>query len=485
MENKSFKSFGISAEIVKALQSLRYYNPTLVQEEVIPLALEKKDILVESQTGSGKTAAYGIPICEQVIWEENKPQALILVPTRELALQIKADIMNIGRLKRMKVTAVFGKSPFKIQKSELKQKSHIVVGTPGRILEHLREKTLVVDEIRTLVLDEADEMLNMGFIEQVEEIIDYLPKERQTMLFSATMPPEIARLASFHMTNDRVSVKIENSVENAPNILQSYIKVQDTPKEKLLLDLLTIENPDACIIFCNMKDTVNDVDAYLGKANLPVDKLHGGMDQEDRLAVLDEFRSGKLRYLVATDVAARGIDIENVTHVVNYDVPFEKESFIHRIGRTGRAGKTGVALTMVSENDKRRWQEVRDYAFEENAELTEINVPSERTVSRAKDAFEKKINTRITPRIARNKELNKDITKIYFNGGKKKKLRAIDFVGTLTSIKDVTAEDIGIITIQENVTYIEVLNGKGGYVISEMQNRTVKGKSLKVHKARK
>ena len=300
MENKSFKSFGISAEIVKALQSLRYYNPTLVQEEVIPLALEKKDILVESQTGSGNTAAYGIPICEQVIWEENKPQALILVPTRELALQIKADIMNIGRLKRMKVTAVFGKSPFKIQKSELKQKSHIVVGTPGRILEHLREKTLVVDEIRTLVLDEADEMLNMGFIEQVEEIIDYLPKERQTMLFSATMPSEITRLASFYISSNPVTIKMEKSLENAPNILQSYIEIQEDSKEKVLLDLLTIENPDVCIIFCNTKDVVDAVNAYLDNQGLPIAKLHGGMDQEDRLVVMENFRSGKLRYLVAT-----------------------------------------------------------------------------------------------------------------------------------------------------------------------------------------
>ncbi|HJB24890.1 MAG TPA: DEAD/DEAH box helicase [Candidatus Jeotgalibaca pullicola] len=485
MEKKTFESFGTSPEILKALMSLRYYSPTKVQEEVIPLALEKQDIIVESQTGSGKTAAFGIPICEQVIWEENKPQALILVPTRELALQIKADIMNIGRLKRIKATAVFGKSPFKIQKSELKQKSHIVVGTPGRILEHLQEGTLVVGQIRTLVLDEADEMLNMGFIEQVEAVIDYLPKERQTMLFSATMPPEVDRLASFHMRNDRVAIRMEKTVENTPKILQSYIKVQDASKDKLLLDWLTIENPDACIIFCNTKDAVDTVDAYLGKAGLPIDKLHGGMDQDDRLAVMDDFRSGKLRYLVATDVASRGIDIENVTHVINYDVPFEKESFTHRTGRTGRAGKTGLALTMVSENDRRRWQEVRDYAFEENGDLTEIFAPNERMVTRAKTAFEKKIQARIIPRTARNKELNKDITKIYFNGGKKKKLRAVDFVGTLTSIKDVAAEDIGIITIQENVTYIEILNGKGAYVISQMQDRTIKGKTLKVRKARK
>lgn len=470
---------------MKALTSLRYFHPTAVQEKVIPLALEKQDIMVESQTGSGKTVAFGLPLCEHAEWEENKPQALILVPTRELALQVKNDIMNIGRLKRIKATAVFGKSSFKTQKSELKQKSHIVVGTPGRILEHLKEGTLVVDKVNSLVLDEADEMLNMGFIDQVEEIIDFLPDERQTLLFSATMPTEVEELASFYMHADRVSIKMEQSEQNTPKIMHSYINVDEVSKEKLLLDLLTIENPDACIVFCNTKDVVDTIEAHLNKAGLPIDKLHGGMDQDDRLDVLKDFRSGRLRYLVATDVAARGIDIDNVTHVINYDVPFEKESYTHRTGRTGRAGKTGLALTMISDSDQRRWQEVRDYAFDDSQELTEVFAPSERLISRSKAAFEKKINARVKPKIARNKELNKDITKVYFNGGKKKKLRAVDFVGTLTSIKNISAEDIGIITIQENVTYIDILNGKGPYVISQMKDRTVKGKKLKVNKAHK
>lgn len=452
---------------------------------MIPLALENKDIIVESQTGSGKTVAFGIPLVELTEWEENKPQSLILVPTRELALQVKEDVMNVGRLKRIKATAVFGKSSFKTQKSELSQKSHVVVGTPGRILEHLEEGTLLVDKISRLVLDEADEMLNMGFVDQVEDIIRYLQKERQTMLFSATMPKEIVDLAKLYMKSDRASVKMKQSAENTPQILHSFIKVEESAKEKRLLDLLTIENPDACIIFCNTKDTVDSVVDILYKEDLPVDKLHGGMDQDDRLDVMDEFRTGKLRYLVATDVAARGIDIDNITHVINFDVPYEKESFTHRTGRTGRAGKTGIALTMVSEKEQRRWKEISDYAFEDSQKITEVFPPSQRSVTRAKAAFEKKINTRMKPKAARNKDLNKDITKIYINGGKKKKLRAVDFVGTLTSIKNVLAEDIGIITIQENVTYIEIMNGKGPYVISEMQNRTIKGKTLKIRKAKK
>lgn len=482
MNYTTFEDFAISEEIVTALKALRYFKPTQVQQEVIPLTLKGKDIIVESQTGSGKTVGFGVPLCESVSWEENRPQALILVPTRELALQVKEDITNIGRLKRIKATAVFGKTSFDTQKSELRQKSHIVVGTPGRVLDHLQKGTMKFDKIRYLVLDEADEMLNMGFIEQVEAIIDFLPKQRQTLLFSATMPNEVVRLASFYMKNDRVSVKMESDEASKPKILQSFIRVQESGKPKQLLDLLTVENPDSCIIFCNTQEAVNGLYTFLSKAGLPIDKMHGGMVQDDRTAVMEDFRKGRLRYLVATDVAARGIDVDNVTHVVNYDVPEEKESFIHRTGRTGRAGKTGVALTLVTPSEERTWQGVKDFAQQE---ITEIDPPSARFVQHHKAAFEKKLQERPVIKRARNRELNKDITKVYFNGGKKKKLRAIDFVGTLTNIPGIDADDIGIITIQENVTYIEILNGKGPFVISEMQNRTVKGKALKVHKAKK
>lgn len=482
MNYTTFEDFAISEEIVTALKALRYFKPTQVQQEVIPMTLKGKDIIVESQTGSGKTVSFGVPLCESVSWEENRPQALILVPTRELALQVKEDITNIGRLKRIKATAVFGKTSFDTQKSELRQKSHIVVGTPGRVLDHLQKGTMKFDKIRYLVLDEADEMLNMGFIEQVEAIIDFLPKQRQTLLFSATMPNEVVRLASFYMKHDRVSVKMESDEASKPKILQSFIRVQESGKPKQLLDLLTVENPDSCIIFCNTQEAVNGLYTFLSKAGLPIDKMHGGMVQDDRTAVMEDFRKGRLRYLVATDVAARGIDVDNVTHVVNYDVPEEKESFIHRTGRTGRAGKTGIALTLVTPNEERSWQAVQDFAQQE---ITEINPPSARFVQHHKATFEKKLQERPVIKQARNRELNKDITKVYFNGGKKKKLRAIDFVGTLTNIPGIDADDIGIITIQENVTYIEILNGKGPFVISEMQNRTVKGKALKVHKAKK
>ncbi|MGX7418643.1 DEAD/DEAH box helicase [Carnobacterium gallinarum] len=482
MGKKEFSDYGIREEVLKAINGLGYFQPTEVQKEVIPLALADMDVIVTSQTGSGKTASFGIPLCEKVNWEENKPQALVLVPTRELALQVKEDIANIGRFRRIKVTAVFGKSSFDRQKSELKQKSHIVVGTPGRVLDHLKKGTFSVDKLEYLVLDEADEMLNMGFIDQVEEIIDFLPTQRQTLLFSATMPNEVERLATHYMQKEATSVKIETTEASKPKIMQSYLMVSGDKKQETLLDLLTVENPDSCIVFCNRQETVNNIYDVLNKAGLPVDKLHGGMIQEDRFDVMDDFRKGKFRYLVATDVAARGIDVDNITHVVNYDVPVEKESFVHRTGRTGRAGKMGIALTLVESFEKERWAEIKKYV---EAEIIEITAPSARFVQRHKPAFEKKLAER--PRLKKDKgtALNQDIMKVYFNGGKKKKIRAVDFVGTLAKIPGVNMEDIGIITIQENVSYVDILNGKGPMVIDAMKTRTIKGKQLKVHKANK
>ena len=302
---------------------------------------------MKSQTGSGKTASFGIPICELIDWKENKPQALILTPTRELAVQVKEDIINIGRFKRIKATAVFGKQPFAIQKTELKQKTHVVVGTPGRVLDHIERDTLVLEQIRYLVIDEADEMLNMGFIEQVEAIITKLPRNRVTMLFSATLPAAIKNLSLKYMKTP-IDIEIKATGLTTDKIDHSLLQVAEDHKFSLLQDITIVENPDSCIIFCRTKDRVDTVCEQLLDSGYNCDKIHGGMVQEDRLDVMKDFRRGKFRYLIATDVAARGIDIDNITHVINYDLPLEKESYVHRTGRTGRAGKKGKAITLVT-----------------------------------------------------------------------------------------------------------------------------------------
>ncbi|HEK9100868.1 TPA: DEAD/DEAH box helicase [Bacillus pseudomycoides] len=479
MSGKSFKEYALSKEIIRALTSLKYENPTEVQGKVIPVALEKKDLVVKSQTGSGKTASFGIPLCEMVKWEENKPQALILTPTRELAVQVKEDITNIGRFKRIKATAVYGKSPFARQKLELKQKTHIVVGTPGRVLDHIEKGTLCLEKLKYLVIDEADEMLNMGFIDQVEAIIDELPTNRMTMLFSATLPEDVENLSSTYMKSP-INIEIKASGITTDKIEHRLLEVREEEKFSLLKDITTVENPDICIIFCRTQENVDHVFRQLKRFGYPCDKLHGGMIQEDRFAVMNDFKRGKFRYLVATDVAARGIDIENITHVINYDIPLEKENYVHRTGRTGRAGNSGKAITFVTPYEERFLAEIEEYI---GFEIQKIEAPSKEGVAKKKAAFEEKINTKPIMKKEKSAGLNKDIMKLYFNGGKKKKIRAVDFVGTIAKIPGVTADDIGIITIQDNVSYVDILNGKGPLVLKVMKNTTIKGKRLKVHEA--
>lgn len=480
MKQATFHEFHINEEILQALTGLGYENPTKVQAEVIPLALEKKDLLVKSQTGSGKTAAYAIPICELVEWEENKPQCLVLTPTRELAAQVKEDFTNIGRFKRIKATAIYGKQPFNKQKLELKQKTHVVVGTPGRVLDHIEKGTLTLEKLKYLIIDEADEMFNMGFIDQVEDIIKTLPTERTTAVFSATLPEDVKKLAEQYM-KEPIEIEIEAQQIAAKQIDHRIIEVREDDKFDLLKDLTIAENPDSCIIFCRTQERVDDLMDSLDRLGYPIDKIHGGMYQEDRFEVMDDFKKGVFRYLAATDVAARGIDIEDVSLVIQYDIPMEKESYVHRIGRTGRAGKTGRAVTFMTHSEKRYLADIEQYI---GNKIPIQKAPLKEEVEKGRAAFLEKINAEPELKEDKSAKLNENIMKLYFNGGKKKKIRAVDFVGTIAKIEGVTADDIGIITIQENSSYVEILNGKGSLVLQEMKNTTVKGKQLKVHKAR-
>jgi ATP-dependent RNA helicase DeaD len=481
MSEVQFRDYKLSEEIVRALDVLKYEKPTEVQSRVIPVALQEKDLVVKSQTGSGKTAAFGIPICELVDWAENKPQALILTPTRELAAQVKEDITNIGRFKRIKAVALFGKQPFAPQKIELTQKTHVVVGTPGRVSDHIERGTIHLNRVRYLVIDEADEMLNMGFIEQVEAIMKKLPADRVTMLFSATLPDAVRNLCGKYM-NAPTDIEINTEEVTTSTIEHALIEVRPAAKFGLLSDIITVENPDSCIIFCRTQEHVNALFRGLADLQYPCDRIHGGMMQDERFEVMNAFKRGQFRYLIATDVAARGIDIENITHVINYDIPLEKESYVHRIGRTGRAGKTGKAITFVTPNEHKWVAEIEGYI---GFSIPVMKAPSADAVTYAKEAFELKINRQPVRKKDKSEGLNKEIMKLYFNGGKKKKLRAVDFVGTIAKLEGITAEDIGIISIQDNVSYVDILNGKGPLVLQAMKTTTIKGKQLKVHIANK
>ncbi|MFD0050032.1 DEAD/DEAH box helicase [Actinomycetes bacterium NPDC127524] len=479
MKERNFADYHLSDEIKRALTVLKYEQPTEVQGEVIPDALNNKDLVVKSQTGSGKTAAYAIPVCENVIWEEKKPQALILTPTRELAVQVRDDITNIGRFKRIKAMAVYGKEPFAKQKEELKQKTHIVVGTPGRAMDHIERGTLDLSQVRYLVIDEADEMLNMGFIDEVEAIIEKLPSNRVTMVFSATLPKDVENLCHKYMRNP-VNVEIESAGITTDTIEHVLIQGKEHHKLSLLKDVTVVENPESCIIFCKTKENVDKVFAELEEAGYSCERLHGGLEQEDRFAVMDGFKMGNFRYLIATDVAARGIDIDNVTLVINFDVPMEKESYVHRTGRTGRAGKKGKAITLATPYEEKFVKAIERYI---GFQLDVKEAPASGEVESSRAAFEEKISGRRVVRNNKTARINQDITKLHFNGGKKKKIRAVDFVGTIAKIPGVTADDIGIITVQDTLSYVDILNGKGSLVLQAMENTTIKGKKLKVSKA--
>ncbi len=475
----TFEQFQLTDEVMKALHALNYMQPTEVQQKVIPQIMKKRDCIVQAKTGSGKTASFAIPLIEQVEWIENKPQVLVLTPTRELAVQVAEEFTAIGRYLRIKAVPLYGKQPFRYQQTELKQKTHIAVGTPGRVLDHIEKGTLNVSKIKAIVVDEADEMLNMGFIEQVDAILSAIPNRQNTYLFSATFSDEILAIGERY-TNKADLIELVKD-EEAPKIAHYMLQVEDEKKTELLQKLLKVENPDQCIIFCRTKDRVDEVHDILYDLQYSVDQLHGGMDQATRLLVMNDFKRGDFRYLVATDVAARGIDVENISHVFHYDLPLENEAYVHRTGRTGRAGKEGKAFTFVTpfEHDfLARLEEYLGFSFEMMA------IPNDEEVQQAEEAFEKKMNEMPKRKVLKVEAVSKGITRLYFNGGKKKKLRAVDFVGTICSIPSISAEDIGIITILDTSTFVEILNGKGNIVLKEMRTKTIKGKQLKVNIAK-
>lgn len=476
----NFKDYQLDSRILEALQKLGYKKLTPVQEQVIPILLDDQDVIVQAKTGSGKTAAFAIPIIDKIDWNENKPQALILSCTRELALQIKDDFDNIGTYKRIKTLAVFGKQPYRFQIHDLKQKTHVVAGTPGRILDHLQRETLDVSHLKYLVLDEADEMLNMGFIDTVKDILSRLPKDRVTCLCSATMPEVIQDLAQeFTRSAKRIKVDEESVVDI--NIDAYAYEVKEHEKTEFLMKLLLKEQPSSAIIFCKTQEHVNEVCEYLYAQDCLVDKIHGGMLQEDRLENMDDFRMGRIQFLVATDVAARGIDVENVTHVINYDLPVEAESYIHRIGRTARIGKAGKAISFLSQYDGGRKEMIEaslhtKFQIQDASEVMKLEINQKQIYH---------LNKQVVRKEKKNKELQKEITRLYLNGGKKKKIRPGDIVGAICEIPGVNADDIGVIQVQEMASYVDILHNKGNTVLHALRNKTIKGKVLKVQISKK
>jgi ATP-dependent RNA helicase DeaD len=351
----AFAELGLRDEIVRALTELGYEEPTPIQREAIPHLLSGHDVLGQAATGTGKTAAFALPLLHGLDGTRGGPAALVLVPTRELAMQVSEAVYKYGHHLGATCVPVYGGQPIGRQIDALKRGAHVVVATPGRALDHLRKGTLKLDDIRTVVLDEADEMLDMGFAEDLEAILDATPSGRQTVLFSATMPPKIDKIARKHLT-DPVRVTIEKSTTTAgttPNVKQTVYVVNRFHKAAALGRILDIAAPEAAIVFCRTRGEVDQLTETLNGRGYRAEALHGGMDQETRDRVMARVRARTAELLIATDVAARGLDIEHLTHVVNYDVPSAPESYVHRIGRVGRAGREGTAITLAEPREQR------------------------------------------------------------------------------------------------------------------------------------
>lgn len=474
-----FQDFGLSIEILEALNGLGYKKPTNIQQEVIPPMLAGKNIVAKAPTGSGKTAAFAIPICQNVRWEENAPQALVLEPARELAVQVSQEMFHIGRKKRLKVPAVFGGFPIDKQIRTLKQKSHIVAGTPGRVMDHIRRETLKLSNVQWLVIDEADLMLDMGFIDEVKQILSLVPADCRISLFSATLKPEIRELADGFIP-EAVLVMQEAGEEQALAITEKLYFASQERKYDTFLDILMDENPQSCMIFCGTREMTNVLFQKLRRKRIFCGMLHGDMEQRERLKTVDAFRRGGFRFLIATDVAARGIDFEEISHVVNYDFPTGKETYVHRIGRTGRNGNSGTAVSLVTENDQRMLKQVETYLGRE------LPVTEPPVIGDEKErAFWKFQRIKAERKPEKGEALNEGITRLSIGGGRKSKMRAGDIVGTICSIEGLEASDIGIVDIRDSISYVEILNRKGNQVLDYLQTKPMKGKVRKVRKAGK
>ncbi len=368
-----FTALGLGADTLRAIAALGYDVPTVVQERAIPLLLAGHDVIAQAPTGTGKTAAYGLPLVERLDDQSLRTQALVVVPTRELAIQVAEALHGLGRFRQMVTLSIYGGQPYDRQLRALRSGVQVVVGTPGRLIDHLERGTLRLDAVGTVVLDEADEMLNMGFVDDIEKLLGALPEVHQTTLFSATIPARVQKLAQRYLKDaHKVSVAARDAV--APKVRQVYYEVPYHAKPDALARILDFEQPESAIVFVRTRREADTVAEHLNAGGYIAQAIHGEIDQRQRERVLERFRSGHTTVLVGTDVAGRGLDIPDVSHVINYDLPEDAESYVHRIGRTGRAGQSGEAVTLVTPRERRQLRLIEQHI---HRRLQPLRLPTE------------------------------------------------------------------------------------------------------------
>lgn len=537
MEINKFNELEINEGIMKSIEDLGYEQPSPIQAKAIPVMLEGHDVIGQAQTGTGKTAAFSIPLLERVDVNSKKLQAVVLCPTRELAIQVSEEMRKLSKhMGGLKTLPIYGGQPINRQIKALKGGVQVIIGTPGRVIDHINRKTLRMDNVKMIVLDEADEMLDMGFREDIETILTNVPEERQTALFSATMPKSILDLTKKYQ-KDPVHIKVVRKELTVSNIKQFYIETRNSNKLEVLTRIIDVYNPKLTVVFTNTKKGADELVSNLQARGYGADSLHGDMKQAQRDIVMDKFRAGTIDILVATDVAARGIDIDDVECVVNYELPQDEEYYVHRIGRTGRAGRAGIAFSFAFGRDMRRLKDIERYT---KSKIEKHSIPTVGDVEQRKvgqffegvketleegsfakqlqwvEAFcdqedyslidicaaiiknslgdEEKHEIKEETSRGRDRDRNgnggrkknynaANMTRLFLNVGRKQKIQAKDILGSIAGETGVAGKQIGNIDVYDKYTFVDVDKKIAMTIINKMKNRKIKGNKLNIEKA--
>ena len=529
MNTIKFEDLGLKKEIIRAVSDMGFEEATPIQAQAIPYVLEGKDVIGQAQTGTGKTAAFGIPLLEKIDPKNKKLQAIVLCPTRELAIQVADEMRNFSKyMHGIKLLPIYGGQDIVKQIRSLKSGVQLIIGTPGRVMDHMRRKTVKFENVHTIVLDEADEMLNMGFREDIETVLDNISEDRQTVLFSATMPKPILEITKKYQ-KDAVMVKVVKKELTVENIEQYYYDVKKKNKEEVLSRLLDIYDPKRSLVFCNTKKQVDELVTNLSGRGYFVEGLHGDMKQQQRDRVMVNFRSGKTEILVATDVAARGIDVDDVEAVFNYDLPQDDEYYVHRIGRTGRAGRGGKSFSFISGREVYKLKDIQRYCktkilaqpIPSIDDVTEIRV--EKLLDQMESVIanddlrdmlkvvERKINeeeytamemaaallkmsTRGVDEQAQIREDSFDfentgaeegMVRLFINIGKNQRVRPKDILGAVAGESNMPGRLVGAIDMYDKYTFVEVPREYAREVLNAMKQVKIKGKAINIEPANK
>lgn len=536
MEELRFDELGLQDALMRAVADMGFEAASPIQAQAIPVELEGRDVIGQAQTGTGKTAAFSLPLLQKIDPKNKKLQSLILCPTRELAIQVAEEIRKLAKyMHGIKILPIYGGQDIVKQIRSLKGGVQIIIGTPGRVMDHMRRKTIKLEHVHTVILDEADEMLNMGFVEDIETILESVPEERQTVLFSATMPEAIMNIAK-NFQKDPVLVRVLKKELTVPKIGQYYYMVRQKNKAEVLSRLLDMYNPKLSLVFCNTKKMVDELVNELQGRGYFAEGLHGDLKQSQRDRVMAGFRNGRTEILVATDVAARGIDVDDVEAVFNYDVPQDEEYYVHRIGRTGRAGREGMAFSLVVGREIYKLKDIQRYC---KTKIHERQIPSVNDVTKIKidnilsrmskmieeedlgslvQAIEEKINEEEYSSLELAAAFLKDIlgeeseeieeiyapeqwdegrsrgrksgrgaeagmTRLFINIGRKQGIRPGDIVGAIAGESGIPGKMIGSIDMYDRYTFVDVPRGQVGAIIKAMKKSKIKGKSVNVERA--